>query len=106
MNEQRKIDFGDSKYPETVSLTIVGDEIQGVVEEIGEVPLGDRLAGYLHISTEEGVRTLWFGKVLSEEAVKCSLKKGDYIGIKYLGEKESGKASPYKDYDIRVKKEG
>lgn len=100
--EQTRIDFGEAKYPRTVILKVVGDEIQGEVVEVGEVPLDNRLASYLHISTPEGVKTLWLGKVLNDEVVKRSVKKGDYVGIKYLGEKDSGKASPYKDFDVRV----
>ena len=102
MAKQERIDFGEAKYPETASLIAVGDEVQGEVLEVGEVPIADRLASYLHISTEKGVRTLWLGKVLVEEVVKRNVKVGDYIGVKYLGEKESGKQSPYRDYDIRI----
>lgn len=102
MTEQRKIDFDAPKYPETATLKAIGDIIEGVVTEIGEVRLDKRNAGYLHIQTKEGKRTFWLGKVLTEEVVKENVKRGDYVGIKYLGEKASGKQSPYKNYDIRV----
>ena len=102
MSEQRSIDWTGGKYPPTANLKAVGDIIEGVVTEIGEVTLAERTAGYLHINTAEGTRTLWLGKVLSEQCEKECVKKGDYIGIRYLGDKDSGKQSPYKDYDMRV----
>lgn len=99
---QSRIDFGAAKYPETAVLKAEGDIIEGSVNEVGEVRLEDRLAGYLRIQTAEGERTFWLGKVLTEEVVRVSLKKGDYVGIKYLGDKPSHKGNPYKDYDMRV----
>jgi len=102
MSEQRTIDWTAPKYPKTTTLKEVGDTIEGEITEIGEVPLETRNAGYLHIKTAKGVRTFWLGKVLTEQCEKENVKKGDYIGIKYLGEVSSGKASPYKDYDMRV----
>ena len=102
MANERRIDWEDTKYPETVSLKTVGDIVEGEVKEIGEVVLTDRIAGFIRILTAKGERTLWLGKVLSEEVVKVSLKKGDYIGVKYLGEKPTNKGNPYKDYDMRV----
>ena len=102
MNEQRNIDFNTPRYPETVNLETAGEEIQGEIVEIGEVTLSDRNAGYLHIKTKDGVRTLWLGTVLTARCEKESVKKGDYIGIRYLGEVTSGKQSAYKNYDIRI----
>lgn len=102
MTEQRHIDFGSPKYPETAILKAVGDTIEGEVTEIGEVTLETRNAGYIHIKTAKGVRTFWLGKVLTEQCEKEAVKKGDYVGIKYLGDVDSGKQSPYKDYDMRV----
>jgi hypothetical protein len=104
MND-KKIDFGDAKYPPTVTLKTVGDEIQGKIVEVGEVPLEDRNAGYIHIKILAGVRTFWLGTVLTKHCEKEGIKKGDYIGIKYLGEVSSGKQSPYKNYDIRIIKQ-
>lgn len=97
-----KIDWNAPKYPETVVLKNIGDTIEGKVTEIGEVILSDRQAGYLHIDTVNGIRTFWLGKVLTEAIEKENVKKGDYIGIKFLGEIDSGKQSPYKDFDMRV----
>ena len=102
MSEQQKINWDAPKYPVTATLKAVGDIIEGKITKIGEVTLDDRIAGYLHIKTAKGVRTLWLGKVLTEQCEKENVKKEDFIGIKYLGEKSSGKQSPYKDYDMRV----
>ena len=102
MNKEERIDWSEEKYPETVVLKAVGDVVEGEVKEIGEVTLEDRNASYIRILTAKGERTFWLGKVLSEEVVKVSLKRGDYVGIKYLGEKPSKKGNPYKDYDMRV----
>lgn len=102
MVEQRRIDWEGDKYPETVTLKAEGDIIEGVITEIGEIRLEDRLASYIRLMTAKGERTFWLGKVLSEEVVRESVKKGDYVGIKYLGEKPSHKGNPYKDYDMRV----
>lgn len=104
--EQNKIDFGEPKYPENVTLKTVGEEIQGEIVEVGEVPLGDRNAGYLHIKTAlYGIKTFWLGKVLTNQCEKRTVKKGDYIAIKYLGEISSGKQSPYKNYDMRIERQ-
>lgn len=102
MTEQRNIDWTGDKYPPTANLKAVGDIIEGEVIEIGEIMLENRTAGFLHIKTSKGLRTFWLGKVLTEECEKGNIKKGDYVGIKYLGEKDSGKQSPYKNYDLRV----
>ena len=102
MTKREEIDWDAPKYPETASLKAEGDTIEGVVTEVGEVRLEDRLAGYLRIMTAKGERTFWLGKVLTEEVVRESVKKGDYVGIRYLGEKPSKKGNPYKDYDMRI----
>lgn len=102
MAKQRRIDWEGDKYPETATLKAEGDILEGIVTEVGEVRLEDRMAGYLRITTEKGERTFWLGKVLTEEVVRESVKKGDYVGIKYLGEKPSHKGNPYKDYDMRI----
>lgn len=102
---QEKIDFGEAKYPENVILKTVGEEIQGEIVEVGEVPLEDRNAGYLHIKTAKGIRTFWLGTVLTGQCEKENVKKGDYIGIKYLGEVSSGKQTPYKNYDMRIERQ-
>jgi DNA helicase TIP49 (TBP-interacting protein) len=100
--ENERIDFRDAKYPETVTLKTVGEEIQGDIVEVGEVTLEARNARYLHIKTKDGIRTFWLGKVLTKQCEKVGIKVGDYIAIKYLGEVPSGKQSPYKNYDMRV----
>lgn len=105
MEQNKIIDFGEPKYPENVTLKTVGEEIQGEIVEVGEVPLEDRNASYLHIKTVNGIRTFWLGKVLTNQCEKRTVKKGDYIGIKYLGEISSGKQSPYKNYDMRIERQ-
>lgn len=102
MSTQTRIDFEQPKYPPTAILETVGEEIQGEIVEMGDVKLEERYANYMHIHTEEGIKTLWLGKVLNEQCEKENVKKGDYIGIKYLGEVSSGKQSPYRNYDMRV----
>lgn len=94
------IDWSAPKYPKAVEFVNVGDTVEGTITEIGEVPLSDRLAAYMHIDTTEGKRTLWLGKVLNEAILKA--KKGDYIGVRFLGTVDSGKQSPYKDFDTRI----
>ena len=103
MTKQKRIDFDKPKYPPTAILEEVGDILEGEVTGVGEVTLSDRIAGYLRIKPEgEEEVTFWLGKVLSEDVVREEVKKGDYVGIKYLGDKPSHKGNPYKDYDMRV----
>ena len=102
MSNQIRIDFNAPKYPETVILNKEGDVVEGEVTEMGGIPLPDRIARYLHIDTAKGIRTLWLGKVLTVQCEKEHVKRGDYVGIRYLGEVDSGKQSPYKNYDLRV----
>lgn len=100
---QSRIDFSTPKYPPTANLKEVGDILEGFVTEVGEVRLEDRMAGYLRIKPEDGEEvTFWLGKVLTENVIREEVKRGDYVGIKYLGEKPSSKGNPYKDYDMRV----
>ena len=105
MTEQQNINFGEPiEYPPTILLVEIGDEVQGIVVEMGEVTLEDRNAGYIHIKSEKGVGTLWLGKVLTEAVIKNNVSKGDYIGVKFLGLKPARKGSPYRNYDVRVVK--
>ena len=95
-----RIDWNMDKYPETFVFKEVGDVLEGIVKKTGAVVLGNRTARFLNIETEKGLRTLWFGAVLESQLEE--VKKGDYIGVKYLGEVKGTGVNPYKDYDVRI----
>ena len=100
MDKMTKIDWDKPKYPNTFVFKKEGDVLEGIVKKTSAVLLGDRTAKFLNIETENGLRTLWFGAVLESQLEE--VKKGDYIGVKYLGEVKGTGINPYKDYDVRI----
>ena len=95
-----KIDWDKPKHPETFVFLKVGDVLEGIVKKISAVVLGNRTARFLNIETEKGLRTLWFGAVLESQLEEA--KKGNYIGVKYLGEVKGTGVNAYKNYDVRI----
>ena len=95
-----RIDWDRPKHPETFVFKKEGDVLEGVVKKTSAVVLGNRTAKFLNVESEKGLRTLWFGAVLESQLEE--VKKGDYIGVKYLGEIKGSGVNPYKDYDVRI----
>ena len=95
-----KIDWDKTKYPETFVFKKEGDVLEGIVKKTSAVVLGNRTAKFLNVETEKGLMTLWLGAVLESQLEE--VKKGDYIGVKYLGEVKGTGVNPYKDYDVRI----
>ena len=95
-----EIDWDKPKHPSTFVFKKVGDVLEGEVKKRSSVGLGDRTAMFLNVETKNGMRTLWFGAVLQNQLEE--VKRGDYIGVKYLGEVKGKGNNPYKDYDVRI----
>ena len=100
--EMEKIDWSKPRYPKKVVFAKEGDTVQGTVDSVGEILLDGRLAKFVALQTEEGLRTLWLGNVLENNLE--GVKKGDYVGVKYLGMVPSEKKGhqAYRNYDVRL----
>jgi hypothetical protein len=95
---RRREASAESWVPKTV-----GEIVDGIVEAFGTVTLPDREARTLVLRNEDTgdrLAVLLARTVLKNGVEKRQVKEGDWLAIKYLGERKPAGGKPYFDYDF------
>lgn len=95
----------DTDVPDKWKPVQVGMEIKGILTglRVEQTKFSDDEVPVLTILTDEGTREVWAQqRHLKSELRRWRPKVGDHISIAFVGEKDTGKASPLKMFEVYV----
>ena len=98
---ESKLDWDEPDYPEKHDFD-KEPVLEGNVVKRSDIIIRGDIVGFIVLDTPAGLRTVWLGSVLKGAVEEKDPKVGDYMGVKYLGMKESASGFNYRNFVVKV----